>query len=258
MVQRRQRERSLFEVLLPDGHKLWPDWLRKIDTLLEDEAVIEVVAQSLETRWPQSRRRGRPGTPAEVVIRMLILKYLFDWSYNDSEREVRANLVYRMFTRIDAGDVPDAKTILKIARTLGPEVIEQLHRQIVDVAKRAGVTHGRRWFSCCQYFVGWIRHTRARDAIMMCHVATVIGWSDYAHLSKRKTVAAPNLWRSGDDNVNDSSGAVSTRADAQFETFNERLRRAETWNQIRGPGWRGTSIFCPGTRTIGRMYGTLS
>ena len=39
MVRRRQRERSLFEVLLPDGHKLWPDWLRRIDTLLEDEAV---------------------------------------------------------------------------------------------------------------------------------------------------------------------------------------------------------------------------
>src|SRR6266849_9310049 len=70
MVQRRQRERSLFEVLLPDGHKLWPDWLRKVDMLLEDEAVIEVVAQALEARWPQRRRRGRPGTPAEVVIRM--------------------------------------------------------------------------------------------------------------------------------------------------------------------------------------------
>ena len=145
MVQRRQRERSLFEVLLPDGHKLWPDWLRKIDTLLEDEAVIEVVAQGLEARWPQSRRRGRPGTPAEVVIRMLILKHLFDSSYDDLEREVRANLVYRMFTRIDAGDVPDAKTILKIARALGPAVIEQLHRQVIEVAKRAGVTHGRRF-----------------------------------------------------------------------------------------------------------------
>jgi ElaB/YqjD/DUF883 family membrane-anchored ribosome-binding protein len=145
MVQRRQRERSLFEVLLPDGHKLWPDWLRKIDTLLEDEAVIETVAQALEARWPQSRRRGRLGTPAEVVLRMLILKHLFDWSYDDLEREVRANLVYRMFTRIDAGDVPDAKTILKIARALGPDVIESLHRQVVDVAKRAGVTHGRRF-----------------------------------------------------------------------------------------------------------------
>ena len=145
MVQRRQRERSLFEVLLPDGHKLWPDWLRKIDTLLEDEAVIETVAQGLEARWPQSRRRGRPGTPAEVVLRMLILKHLFDWSYDDLEREVRANLVYRAFTRIDADEVPDAKTILKIARSLGPEVIEQLHRQVVEVAKRAGVTHGRRF-----------------------------------------------------------------------------------------------------------------
>jgi IS5 family transposase len=76
---------------------------------------------------------------------MLILKHLFDWSYDDLEREVRANLVYRMFTRIDAGDVPDAKTILKIARALGPDVIERLHRQVVDVAKRAGVTHGRRF-----------------------------------------------------------------------------------------------------------------
>jgi IS5 family transposase len=145
MVQRRQRERSLFEVFLPDGHKLWPDWLRRIDTLLEDEAVIDTVVQALEARWPQSRRRGRPGTPADVVLRMLILKHLFDWSYDDLEHEVRANLVYRAFTRIDAGEVPDAKTILKIARALGPEVIEQLHRQVVEVAKRAGVTHGRRF-----------------------------------------------------------------------------------------------------------------
>ncbi|PYQ92656.1 MAG: ISNCY family transposase [Acidobacteria bacterium] len=145
MVQRRQRERSLFEVLLPDGHKLWPDWLRRIDTALEDDRVIDVVAQALEKRWPHSRRRGRLGTPAEIVIRILILKHLFDWSYDDLEHEVRANLVYRAFTRIDAGDVPDAKTILKIARVLGPEVIEQLNRQVVEVAKRAGVTHGRRF-----------------------------------------------------------------------------------------------------------------
>ena len=89
--------------------------------------------------------RGRPGTPAEVVIRMLILKHLFDWSYDDLEQEVRANLVYRAFTRIDAGEVPDAKTILKIAGALGPDVIGHLHRQVVEVAKRAGVTRGRRF-----------------------------------------------------------------------------------------------------------------
>ena len=56
MVQRRQRERSLFEVLLPDGHKLWPDWLRKIDTLLEDEAVITL----REKANPFAHKRKRP------------------------------------------------------------------------------------------------------------------------------------------------------------------------------------------------------
>ena len=41
--------------------------------------------------------------------------------------------------------MPDAKTILKIAGALGPDVIAQLHRQVVEVAKRAGVTRGRRF-----------------------------------------------------------------------------------------------------------------
>lgn len=145
MVRRRQRERSLFEVLLPDADKLWPAWLKRIDTLLEDEAVMDTVATALEQRWPQSRRRGRLGTPAEVVLRMLILKHLHDWSYDELEAEVRANLVYRAFARIGVEAVPDAKTILKIAKAMGPEVITDLHQRVVDVAKRAGVTRGRRF-----------------------------------------------------------------------------------------------------------------
>ena len=57
MVQRRQRERSLFEVLLPDGHKLWPDWLRTIDTLLDLLAHrIEVlkVSRDIDARTRES------------------------------------------------------------------------------------------------------------------------------------------------------------------------------------------------------------
>jgi IS5 family transposase len=145
MVRRRKQDRSLFEVLLPDSDKLWPDWLKRIDTLLEDEAVIDTVGDALERRWPQSKKRGREGTPAEVVLRMLILKHLHDWSFDELEQEVRANLVYRAFTRIGVDAVPDAKTILKIAKALGPDVITDLHQRVVDVAKRAGVTHGRRF-----------------------------------------------------------------------------------------------------------------
>ena len=39
------------------------------------------------------------------------------------EREVRPNLLYREFTRVYAGKVPDAKTLGRQARSLGPEVI---------------------------------------------------------------------------------------------------------------------------------------
>ena len=38
-------------------------------------------------------------TPAEVALRLLILKHVRNWSYDTLEREVRANLVYRAFTR---------------------------------------------------------------------------------------------------------------------------------------------------------------
>ena len=144
MVRRHQRQRSVWEVVLPDAAKLWPQALRRIDQLIDDEALVEVIAEALEQRWAQSRRRGRPGTPAEVVLRMLVLKHLYRWSYAELEQEVRANLVYRAFARISCDAVPDAKTILKIAKALGPAVIERLHRRVVDLAMAAGVVKGRR------------------------------------------------------------------------------------------------------------------
>jgi IS5 family transposase len=144
MVRRRQRERSVWEVVLPDASKLWPAALRRIDQLIDDDALVEVIAAALERRYPKSRRRGRCGTPAEVVLRMLILKHLYGWSYAALEHEVRANLVYRAFARIGCDAGPDDKTILKIANALGPAVITQLHQRVVALAIDAGVTKGRR------------------------------------------------------------------------------------------------------------------
>jgi len=46
-----------------------------------------------------------------MVLRLLILKHSRNWSYAVLEREVRANLVYRDFTRVGAGKTPDAKTM---------------------------------------------------------------------------------------------------------------------------------------------------
>ena len=62
----------------------------------------------------------------------------------DLEREVRANLVYRQFTRVGAQKVPDAKTLGKLGLALGPEIIEQLHQRVVAIAQEKRIVQGRR------------------------------------------------------------------------------------------------------------------
>jgi IS5 family transposase len=119
-------------------------WMSHVDELLADEAIITAVHGALAQRHPQSRRRGRRGTPAEVVLRLLVLKHVRNWSYAVLEREVRANLVYRDFTRVGAAKMPDAKTMGRWGVALGPAVIRQIHDRIVELAKAEGIVQGRR------------------------------------------------------------------------------------------------------------------
>jgi hypothetical protein len=120
MVRRAYEQRSLIEALLPDADKLWDPTLRRIDTLLEDGALIELIAETLARRHPHSSRRGRLGTPAAVVLRMLLLKHLYDWSFDVCEREVRGSLVYRAFCRIDGERVPVQNHGWEVSKRLRP------------------------------------------------------------------------------------------------------------------------------------------
>jgi IS5 family transposase len=47
-----------------------------VDAMLADEVIVSGVHQSLVHRHPQSRRRGRVGFPAEVVLRLLVLNHI--------------------------------------------------------------------------------------------------------------------------------------------------------------------------------------
>jgi len=123
---------------------LWEDWMRPADQVLDDEQLLSTVYEALAKRCPKSRTRGRLGTPAEVVLRLLLLKHIRNWSYEVVEREVRANLVYRSFTRIGGAKVPDDTVMNKWALALGPEVIEDLHKRVVTIAQEKKVVEGRK------------------------------------------------------------------------------------------------------------------
>ncbi|MGA7455668.1 MAG: ISNCY family transposase [Rhodoplanes sp.] len=141
----RRRQLSFGDGLIAgEVSDLREDWMLHADQVLTDEQIVAAVYEALAQRRPRSRSRGRRGIPAETVLRLLILKHIRNWSYEALEREVRANLVYRDFTRVGGGKTPDAKTMGRWGVALGPEVLKQIHERMVRIAQDNGVTRGRR------------------------------------------------------------------------------------------------------------------
>jgi transposase, IS5 family len=145
MIEARRLQRSFGDGLIAaEVNDLQEAWMAHVDAMLVDDEIIAAVYQALAQRHPNSGRRGGPGFPAEVVLRLLILKHIRNWSYAVLEREVRVNLVYRDFTRVGSDKMPDAKTMGRWGVALGPVVIKRIHERIVQIAQAKKVVQGRR------------------------------------------------------------------------------------------------------------------
>ena len=141
----RRAQRSFGDGLIAEEVKdLRELWMEHADRLLDDEAMVAAVYEALARRHPKSRSRGRHGAPAEMVLRLLVLKHVRNWSYQVLEREVRANLVYRDFTRVGGEKMPDAKTMGRWGLAVGPEVIKRVHERLVAIALEEGIATGKR------------------------------------------------------------------------------------------------------------------
>ena len=143
MIAARRLQRNFADGFIAEAvEDLWEPWMRHADTALEDDGLLLLIQQELAKRCKKSKTRGRKATPAEVVLRMLLLKHVRDWSYEVLTREVRANLVYREFTRIGGEKVPDDRTMGNLARQLGPDVIEKVHQRVVEIAQENKIATG--------------------------------------------------------------------------------------------------------------------
>jgi IS5 family transposase len=75
---------------------------------------------------------------------MLIVKRLYRWSYEATERFVFDSLLLRQFCRVYWEEVPDDTTLNRWANLIEPRTLEQIHERVVRLAREHKVTRGRK------------------------------------------------------------------------------------------------------------------
>lgn len=140
MMGRQVAQGALFYGFRLDEHVPVDHLLRRIDGLLDFGFVHEALAASYSTS-------GRPSIDPELMLRMLLIGYLFGIC---SERrlceEVHLNLAYRWFCRLDLADrVPDRSTFSKNrhGRFRTCDLHRLLFEQVVARCAAAGLVAGR-------------------------------------------------------------------------------------------------------------------
>jgi IS5 family transposase len=118
--------------------------LSRLDQLLDDDELYQQVRNDFGKRYRYTLVHGRHSTPVEVLLRMLICKHLHQWSYQETEEQVDQNLIMRWFCRLYWAPVPDESTLVRWANTLHPETLHALNDRVVQLARQAKVTKGRK------------------------------------------------------------------------------------------------------------------
>ncbi len=143
MLKNRHDRTDLFALVPQLGLGFEPQ-LKQLDHLLDDDELLDLVRGDLARRYPKTRSRGRPSTPVEVILRMLIVMRLYGWSYAQTEYFVNDSLVLRQFCRVYLERVPDDTTLIRWANTIGPRTVTQLNDRVVQLARSLKVTRGRK------------------------------------------------------------------------------------------------------------------
>lgn len=118
--------------------------LAKVDAYLEDEKLYGLIKKDLSKRWPKTTETGRNSTPVEVVLRMLVVKRLYGYSYEETVMRVSDSLNLRRFCRVYLNDVPVDTTLLRWANLIQAKTLEKFNQRIVQLAMARKVTRGRK------------------------------------------------------------------------------------------------------------------
>src|SRR5436853_1419321 len=143
MLRDRSQPVDLF-ALVPALELRFEPELAELDQLLEDDQIFQQIKTDLSRRRPHTTETGRPSTPVEVILRLLVVQHLYAWSYAQTEHFVGDSLVLRQFCRLGLDPVPHHTTLMRWANLLQPETMHRLLDRVTQLACSLKVTRGRK------------------------------------------------------------------------------------------------------------------
>jgi IS5 family transposase len=125
---------TVWDDLFPEFVRTLPADLARLDEVLDAPGVLK----KFEQHWGRANLNvGRPSIPMATYVRLMTLKHRHGWGYERLVRQVADSFHLRRFCRISiVAEVPDESTIRKLTRRLGPELVDDLTREVVELAIR--------------------------------------------------------------------------------------------------------------------------
>ncbi len=90
------------------------------------------------------KHTGRPGMSAEQVLRALVVKQLYDFSYRRLYERLEDSIRLRRFCGYEWTHVPPRSTLQENIKKLTPETLEAVNRALVEYAKKEKIETGEK------------------------------------------------------------------------------------------------------------------
>jgi len=115
-----------------------------MDRLLQDRKLILLVANDLALSAPQALWNGRPSTPVVVTLRIAVMRRLTNWTWRTLQKEISGSIQGRWFCALETHRCPHYSTLRDREGLIRPVTLHRLNDRVVRLAKREGVTQGKK------------------------------------------------------------------------------------------------------------------